>query len=71
MSCGDCLEETLDGAVCLVRRVLILSEPNVLCDPASEPGANESTGDIDCELLIKYGDDSGTPYVLLGGAKDC
>lgn len=66
ISCGDCPEETLEGAVCLVCLVLILSDPKVLCDPASEPGANESTGDIDCGV-IKYGDDSGTAYVLSAG----
>jgi hypothetical protein len=71
LSCGDCPEDTLDGAVRLVCRVLILSDPSVLCDSVSEPGANESTGEIDCELLITYGDDSGTAYALSGGAKDC
>jgi hypothetical protein len=51
MSCGDCPEDTLEGAVCLVRLVLMLSDPKVLCDSANEPGANESTGDIDCDVI--------------------
>jgi hypothetical protein len=56
---GDCPEETLDGAVGRLCLVLMLSEPKVLCDPASEPGAKESTGDIDWGVT-RYGDDSGT-----------
>ena len=69
MSCGDCPEDTLDGAVCWVCLVLMLSEPSVLCDPVKEPGANESTGEIDCGVM-RYGEDNGTEYVLSGG-KEC
>jgi hypothetical protein len=68
---GDWPDEILEGAVALLCRVLMLSEPNALCDPAREPGPNESTGDIDWDV-IKYGDDSGTAYVVSAdGYEDC
>jgi hypothetical protein len=68
---GDCPDETLEGPVALLWRVLMLSEPNVLCEPAREPGTNESTGDIDCGV-IRYGDDSGTAYAASADAyEDC
>jgi hypothetical protein len=63
---GDWPEETLDAAVALVCCVLLLSEQNLLSDAAKEAGAKESTDDIDCGVT-RYGDDSGTAYVLSAG----
>lgn len=55
---GDWPDETLEAAVTLLSLVLMLSELNVLCDPARDPGANESTGEMGCGGM-RNGDDRG------------